>query len=641
MLKFLLSIVFGSLFFGNGGINNYQKEQSNKDSINTVFNNLQERKPSNLVVDEINNLASKVLENDYLQALTFSKKSLLLAEHLGYEKGQAEALNNIGWSFNAGENYTIALEQIERALVLTKKIKDVFLLAKINNTKGLLLLNIGYYNEALQIFNQSLQNLKKVDPNHPLIDVVIHNIGFLYLKKEDNLKAIQFFDQSIALCHQTKNKNWLAQNYFERAVAYKNLSNYYQSKADAKLSIKIAEQLNDFSQIVKNLNLLGIIYLNFDDYKSAEKLLNKGLELSIQHQLSEEKLTIYRSLSRLAEKSKNYKKGFLIEKSYNQLYDSLYNKDRYRQLDEFRVYYGAKQKQNENIALKESNLRKEIKIQNKNYFLLAFIILLILTAYLLWMIFERGKRMDKTNSILTLQNEEINRQKRELEELNQWKSKFFSIVSHDLRSPILSLKGMLELFQSKLLNEEELKLFMKELNKNFRNTANLMDNLLMWAKSQMEGQQLNKKEIDIYQITKDNIEVLEQKIGEKKLKFKNNIHFRFAYADEESISIVIRNLIANAIKFSKQGDEIVINSEKKNNKLIFCIKDNGVGMTSEQVTKVLSRVFYTTSGTKEEKGTGLGILLCDEFVRKNGGEFWIESKLGNGSSFYFSLPLQK
>ncbi|OAQ39598.1 hypothetical protein A5893_08380 [Pedobacter psychrophilus] len=639
MLKLLLSIVFGSLFFGSRDYSNFQKGENNRDSISIVFDKLQQKKPSKLVIDEINDLASNVLEKDYIQSLTFSKISLGLAEHLHYEKGQAEALNNIGASFNAAENYTIALAQIDKALTLSKNINDGFLLAKINNTKGLLLLNLGYYNESLIIFNQSLQNLKKIDQHHPYIGAVLHNIGFLYLKKEENLKSIKYFNESIA--NQSKNKNWLAKNYFERAVAYKNLSNYTQARADARMSIKISEQISDFVQVVNNLNLLGNIYLNFDDSKTAAQLLNKGLQLSTLHNLSQEKLTVYKSLSRLAENSKNYKSAFLIEKSYNQLYDSLYNKDRYRQLDEFRVYYGAQQKQTENIALKKSNLKKEIKIQNINYFLLGFIILLILTVYLLWMIFERGKRMDKTNNILTLQNEEINRQKKELEELNQWKSKFFSIVSHDLRSPILSLKGMLELYHSNLLNDEELNLFMNELDKNFRNTANLMDNLLMWAKSQMQGQKLNKKEIDLYQITKDNIEVLHQKIDEKKLKFSNLIHLRFAYADEESISIVVRNLIANAIKFSKHGDEIVINSDKKDNKLIFCIKDNGVGMTSEQVTKVLSRVFYTTSGTKEEKGTGLGILLCDEFVRKNGGEFWIESELGNGSSFYFSLPLKK
>lgn len=276
-------------------------------------------------------------------------------------------------------------------------------MAKINNTKHLLLLNIGYYDEALKIFNQSLQNLKKVDSNHLFIGEVLYNIGFLYLKKEDDLEAIKFFDQSIALNQQIKNKARLAQNYFERAVAYKNLSNYHQAKTDAKLFIKKSEHVNDFPLIVNNLNLLAIIYLNFDNYKNANQLLSKGLELSVQHNLSQEISTIYKSLSRLAEESKNYNRAFLVEKSYNQLYDSLYNKDRYIQLPDFRVYYGAKQKQNENIALIMSNLNKEIKIQNKNYF--SFYCLLVLTAYLLWIIFKRSKKMDKTNTILSQQNE--------------------------------------------------------------------------------------------------------------------------------------------------------------------------------------------------------------------------------------------
>ncbi|MBC7654969.1 MAG: hypothetical protein H7098_10915, partial [Oligoflexus sp.] len=107
MLKLLLSIAIGILFFGSENHSTVQKKEDNRDSIVNVFNHLQDKKPSKLVVDEINNLASHILEKDYIQALTFSKKSLVLAEQLGYEKGQAEALHNIGSSFNAGENYTI------------------------------------------------------------------------------------------------------------------------------------------------------------------------------------------------------------------------------------------------------------------------------------------------------------------------------------------------------------------------------------------------------------------------------------------------------------------------------------------------------------------------------------------------------
>jgi two-component system sensor histidine kinase/response regulator len=641
MLKFFLSIVIGILFFSSADRDTLQKPVINKDSIVNVLNNLQDKKPSKLLVDEINLLASHILEKDYIQALAFSKKSLLLAERLGYEKGQAEALNNIGSSFNAGENYTIALDQIEKALLLAKKINDPFLLAEINNTKGLLLLNLGYYDAALKIFNQSLQNLKKINQNQPFISAVLHNIGFLYLKRDNNIKAIQFFNESISLEIKIGEKLWLPQNYFERAVAYKNLSKYDQAKADAKLSIKTAKQESDFSQEVRSLNLLGSIDLNFNNYVSANKLLTNALSICNLQNLGQEKLTIYKSLSKLSEATKDYKRGFSIEKSYNKLYDSLYNKDRYRQLDEFRVYYGAKQKQNENNDLKKANLKKEIKIQNKNYFILGFIILLALTAYLLWMFFAKGKRMDRYNSILIKQNKEINRQKKELEELNQWKSKFFSIISHDLRGPILSLKGMLALFEDKLLNEEELGIFMTELNKNFGNTANLLDNLLMWAKSQMHGQKLDKIEIDVCKITNDNIALLKNQADGKHLKLNNEIHFCYAYADEESISIVTRNLIANAIKFSKFGGDILITTIKEENRIIVCVKDNGVGMSTDHVKKVLTNTFYTTAGTQKEKGSGLGILLCEEFVKQNGGEFWIESAKGQGSSFYFSLPLKK
>ncbi|MBK0382568.1 tetratricopeptide repeat-containing sensor histidine kinase [Pedobacter sp. SD-b] len=638
MLKLLLATVLSLLFLGS----NDQDLESKKvsfDTVTVVFNRLQSKKPSDALVDRLNNLAEDVLDKDYIQSLSISKKSLAIAENLGYLKGQAEALHIIGSSFNASENYTIALEQLDRAASIAKSINDRLLFAKINNTRGLLFINIGYFNDALTVLKQSLVELKQIDPNHPFIGAVLHNLGYLYLNKNNNVLAIQFFDQAIN--HNSQNINWLAQNYFERAVANKNLSNYDQAKSDAITAIRLSEKAGNFALTVQNLNLLGTISLNFDEYKKADQLLDKALELSFQHQLFKERLLIYKSLSRLNEKSQNYKAGFNIEKSYNKLYDSLFNKERYKQLDEFRVYYGAKQKQNENIALKKANLNKEIKIQNKNYFILAFVFILLLTVYLLWLFFKRGKRMDNYNHLLTKQNEEINLQKKKLEELSQWKSKFFSIISHDLRGPILSLKGMLSLYNDKLLSDDDLKLFMAELNKNFVTTSNLMDNLLMWSKSQMQGQKLAKQEIDVSKITDENLDVLKLKIDDKNLQVEKEITDSYAYADEESISIVIRNLLANAIKFSNIGGVITISSHKESDKLIVCVKDNGLGMSVGQISMVLKHTFYTTEGTKNEKGSGLGVLLCEEFVRKNGGRFWVESEMGLGSSFYFSLPLKK
>ena len=194
-------------------------------------------------------------------------------------------------------------------------------------------------------------------------------------------------------------------------------------------------------------------------------------------------------------------------------------------------------------------------------------------------------------------------------------------------------------FENSEFDESELRIFMRELENNFKNTSNLVDNLLIWAKSQMQGESLEKKRIDICKITDENISLLKIQHKCKNLKFSNHLESCFAYADEETMNVVIRNLLNNACKFTPDGGEITIRSKKDELKLIVCIKDTGVGMTEEQIKQVANHQFYTTRGTKSEKGTGLGLMLFDEFIKKNNGEFCIESEKGKGSSFYFSLPL--
>jgi signal transduction histidine kinase len=343
----------------------------------------------------------------------------------------------------------------------------------------------------------------------------------------------------------------------------------------------------------------------------------------------------------LASKSDQYTKAYQIEKDYNSLFDSLNDASRFKQLDEYRIYYSVKEKQVENNLLKKDNLENEQKIQTKNYFIFFIIVLLLLSGILILLLIKRGKEIKKSNVILQDQNNQIKNQKEELESLNHLKNRFFSIVAHDLRGPILSLKGMLDLYHNQLMTEEETKYFMNELNQNFGNTATLIDNLLTWSKSQMKGEKLVKRKIDLLEITDQVIAIAQPKITEKQITIHNQIDQKFAYADEESVAVVIRNLVSNALKFVELGGTIHINSNIQDNHVLISIKDDGVGMTKEQVDKISNHTFYTTTGTQKEKGNGLGLFLCTEFVKKNGGEFWIESEKDKGSSFYFTLPLKK
>ena len=268
-------------------------------------------------------------------------------------------------------------------------------------------------------------------------------------------------------------------------------------------------------------------------------------------------------------------------------------------------------------------------------------LLLSLSFYLIYLIHKNSKKLGKNNLKLIKQNREINHQKSELEELNQFKSKFFSIVSHDLRGPLSSLSGMFKLFEEGQLSEEELKIFMLELGANFKNTSNLVDNILVWGKGQMQGEVLHKKRINLCQICDESISIIKAQYLNKNLNFLNHLSFCYAFADGESISAVMRNLINNAAKFTPNGGEIAISSTKEGDKIVLCINDNGVGLTEEQKEQIFNHEFYSSKGTQNEAGTGLGLMICEEFIHKNGGEFWVESEKGNGSSFYFSVPLKK
>ena len=641
MLKILL-ISFLSILLIRSDVSAYQNNnQFNKDSVQSIFQNLLQSKPNKDVVDQMNNLAINIYPNDYLTALNITKKSLEFSNSINYNSGKAVAYHIIANCFNASGNYKIALAQINKADIIAQKINDYEIFSQVYITKGKILLSLNNYDEALFSFNQALHYLSQVNPNHKFNGEILQNIAILYRQKSKFSEALDYCNDAILSNNQVFDNFHLAENYLERAKTYLALSNYANAKEDAVKAIAYAEDAQNQITLVNSLNFLAQIAINFEEYAQANSLLKKALDLSKTNFLYPQQLDVYKLMGLLASKSDQYKKSYQIEKDYNSLFDSLNDASRFKQLDEYRIYYSVKEKQVENNLLKKDNLESEQKIQTKNYFIFFIIVLLLLSGILILLLIKRGKEIKKSNVILQDQNNQIKNQKEELESLNHLKNRFFSIVAHDLRGPILSLKGMLDLYHNQLMTEEETKYFMNELNQNFGNTATMIDNLLTWSKSQMKGEKLVKRKIDLLEITDQVIAIAQPKITEKQITIHNQIDQKFAYADEESVAVVIRNLVSNALKFVELGGTIHINSNIQNSHVLISIKDDGVGMTKEQVDKISNHTFYTTTGTQKEKGNGLGLFLCTEFVKKNGGEFWIESEKDKGSSFYFTLPLKK
>lgn len=232
----------------------------------------------------------------------------------------------------------------------------------------------------------------------------------------------------------------------------------------------------------------------------------------------------------------------------------------------------------------------------------------------------------------------------ELREANAAKDKFFSIIAHDLRSPFTALVGMAQYLATGIdqLDAETAKEFLDGMHKSSKNAFNLLENLLEWSRIQTGRLPMNPQEVNVRGILEDNLSLLQVNIENKEITVENKLdEEEKAWADENAVNTVFRNLLSNAIKFTPQKGAISIYGRKTEEMLVVTVQDTGTGMDKETLEN-LFRIDHrnTSKGTDSEKGSGLGLILCKEFVERNNGTLTVESEPGKGSIFSFTLPLK-
>ncbi|MBN1301099.1 MAG: PAS domain S-box protein [Melioribacteraceae bacterium] len=240
--------------------------------------------------------------------------------------------------------------------------------------------------------------------------------------------------------------------------------------------------------------------------------------------------------------------------------------------------------------------------------------------------------------------EKLKKYSDELKELVASKDKFFSIVAHDLKSPFSALLGYSEVIANEYqeMSKQELKEFAVNMNDVAKKTFSLLENLLEWSRIQTGRMKFNPENIGLFKITQQVVDLNYENAGRKGVILKNRVSPELeVYADQNMLLTILRNLISNAVKFTKNGDEVTISSKRKNEFIEITVEDTGVGMKDEDLEKLFRiDVHHSEIGTESETGTGLGLILCKELVDKNGGEIIVKSKLGKGSKFIFTVPYQ-
>jgi PAS domain S-box-containing protein len=237
----------------------------------------------------------------------------------------------------------------------------------------------------------------------------------------------------------------------------------------------------------------------------------------------------------------------------------------------------------------------------------------------------------------------IKNQNEELLRLNASKDKFFSILAHDLKNPFSAIIGSSDLLvsRSEKNNTEEIDRYAKIINQSSKKALDILLNLMDWSQVQTGTIKFAPEVLEVKILVEEAIALLGCNAEEKNISIQNMVQEKtFIFADKEMMSIVLRNLISNAIKYTHMEGVVTINSLQKQNEIVISVQDNGVGIAEEKIQKLFKiDGVHSTPGTKKEKGTGLGLILCKEFLEKNNGSIWIESAIKEGTTFYFSLPL--
>jgi two-component system sensor histidine kinase/response regulator len=281
----------------------------------------------------------------------------------------------------------------------------------------------------------------------------------------------------------------------------------------------------------------------------------------------------------------------------------------------FFIFYGL-------LMLKNENTRYQNQSRDKN-----------------WQLRRSNLKILRQKAEISGKAALLEEQTSQLTELNSIKNKLFSIIAHDLKAPLYALRNLFHNVQVYDLPGDDIKLLVPEVVRELTYTTGLMENLLQWARSQMQAETVKPQLLDIAGVTKEVLQLLRLQAEAKHIDIDSKIERPvFVYADKDMINLVLRNLLSNAIKFTPEQGSICIEAREERSHIEVLVQDTGTGIDAEGLQKLNGQLYYSTRGTGGESGTGLGLMLCKEFLSRNGGRMRIESEPGKGSTFSFTLP---
>ncbi len=585
----------------------------------------------------LNNAAIALRETDSNLALRYAEEARNIADSLNDQRVLGEVLTNIGWIFYRKGIYSQALERTTKAMAINKATNNLAEIAACLNTIGAIQFEQNEFTEAIASFKEGYKLANSV--NHRInMSRSLNNIAFSYLRLKKFDSARFYVNRSVT---EHVNDNFrlafsdriLGDIFFEEGKYTEALKSY-----DICLKSAI-DQNNNFLKS-STLFRIGKTYLKLRDTNKALKVLNQNLFLAKRFGFKGEQETTLKLMSEAFAMRNDFSNAYDFQTRYLAMHDSLSEQRGGEQINLLEAQYKLDLKNAQIDLLTKDTQFKEQEIKTQRIGIYVGLFWLACMLLLVIILFRTNRRARAANRLLKEKNELIEQQAQQLIGLNATKDKLMSIIGHDLRGPLNSLRGMMDLLNKSFISQEEFIEFSKKIKTNVDFVYTDLENLLSWAQAQQKGLKTVLEKITLQKAVQNKVSLLQESILTKQLHVIIEIDPAIqVIADKNQLDLILRNLITNAIKFSYPGGQIVIGSVREPDDVIrIFVKDTGTGMDGADLQRLLnSSMHFTKRGTSNEKGMGLGLLLVKEFVLLNKGALAIESKPGAGSTFSFTL----
>ena len=621
-----------------------------------------------------------LFQGAYSKALEYYLRSLRINESLGAKSGMASNIGNIGSVYSYLKEYDKTLEYYERALRLYEELGNKQGIAINLGNAGYIYIYLNNFDKALSYINRAIKINEEIGSNNGIIGNA-QGLGRIYQSQHNYLKAISSFEKSLSIAEKLGNKLSIAQNLITIAETYlaaakDSLPSPFSNELSTKKGLleKALANVNRTIAIrtaAKDMNGLNFAY----DTKSEIELAAGDAVASL---VSYKEHIRFRDSVFNADKTKEINRREL-QYEFGKREDSLkfqqvltdgklfqqqlLGKQQQQQLllvskekDLQRLSYLQKQAQLQREKELQESLLEKNKLQAKlaqdvsdkqiqqqqlqisfdekvKWFLGVAVFLVVLIAFL---IYYNQRKTKKLNRI-------IGKQKEELEELGQVKDRIFSVVSHDMRTPVNNLIAFIEILEDQAIPADKLQLYASQLKNQLSHTSVLMENLLNWASSQMKGFAPVMEKLEVKHLIDDTMAVLEKQVSHKNIQIINHTPENiFAEADKNMLALIIRNIISNSVKFTPVNGNIHIHSSVNDTLVSIIISDTGTGMPINKLNSFNDPLYLnsieTRRGTQGETGTGLGLMLCKIFTALMKGKISAKSEEGKGTEIRVVLP---